>query len=257
MPSGCGGKTLGPPILRLSKSARGQRGVAHHLRIHPEARTAREQAVVRIALHERPAARPTTAGTSRTSRSSCAAPSCATPGGPVPSPASRGAPDATAALPCVPKSSLVSTRPRPNNCSHARLTATRAVSGFSSSTSQRASPRRFGIWSSPSGRQELGHAGKDLLALVHEAAAAAHVRRRPLVGDPLAHHERRRDGERLERLLQLGDPIARRLQRRCDGAVERREILALLLGAIRRGDRQDGPQPRRDLHHALPECCSR
>ena len=103
-------------------------------------------------------------------------------------------------------------------------------------------------------RQEVGHAGIHLLTLVEEAPAAAHVRRRPLVGDPLAHHERRRDGERLERLLQLGDPIARRLQRRRDGPVERREILALLLGAIRRGDRQDGPQPRRDFDDALPEC---
>ena len=48
-------------------------------------------------------------------------------------------------VPRVPKSSLVSTRPRPKNCSHAWLTATRAVSGFSRLTSQRASPRRFGI----------------------------------------------------------------------------------------------------------------
>ena len=175
----------------------------------------------------------------------------------TPSPASRAAPDATAALPCVPKSSLVSTMPRPKNCSHARLTATRAVSGFSSSTSQRARPRRFGIWSSRQRMESRRHAGVDLLALVQEAAAAAHERGGPLVAGPLAHHERGRDAEGPELLLQLRDPIARRLQRHRDGPVEGGEILALLLGPLGRGDCQNRPQPGRDLHDALRRAARR
>ena len=43
--------------------------------------------------------------------------------------ASRAARDATAASPCVPKSSLVSTMPRPKSCSQSRFTATRASAG--------------------------------------------------------------------------------------------------------------------------------
>ena len=45
--------------------------------------------------------------------------------------------------PCVPKSSLVSTIPRPKSCSQYRLTVTRAVSGLSSDTSQFARPSQI------------------------------------------------------------------------------------------------------------------
>ena len=45
--------------------------------------------------------------------------------------------------PCVPKSSLVSTRPMPKTCSQKRFTSTRAVSGLFVSTSQRAKASRF------------------------------------------------------------------------------------------------------------------
>ncbi len=57
--------------------------------------------------------------------------------------------------PCDPKSSLVSTMPWPKICSQYRFTVTRAVSGFSSLTSQRARPRRFvGAFSGSGGRNE-------------------------------------------------------------------------------------------------------
>src|SRR5947207_15958619 len=45
-------------------------------------------------------------------------------------------------VPCVPKSFSVSTRPRPKYCCQTRLTATRARSGFSGETSQRARSNR-------------------------------------------------------------------------------------------------------------------
>ena len=111
--------------------------------------------------------------------------------------------------PCVPKSSLVSTMPRPKNCSHARLTATRAVSGLSlvDQPARQAQPVRHLIVAHRLQRRR--RAGVDPLALVHEAAAPTDERRRPLVAGALAHHERSRDAERLELLLQLGDAIAR------------------------------------------------
>ena len=45
--------------------------------------------------------------------------------------------------PCVPKSSLVSTRPLPKCCAQMRFIVTRAVSGLFGSTSQFARPRRL------------------------------------------------------------------------------------------------------------------
>ena len=47
MPAGCSGKTLGPYIFAAEQAARGERDVAHHLGFHADARTAREQPVVR------------------------------------------------------------------------------------------------------------------------------------------------------------------------------------------------------------------
>ena len=45
----------------------------------------------------------------------------------------------------MPKLSVVATRPLPNTWCQMRFTITRAVSGFSGDTSQRASARRFGV----------------------------------------------------------------------------------------------------------------
>ena len=82
--------------------------------------------------------------------------------------------------PWLPKSSLVCTSPRPNKASQKRFTVTRAVSGFSSLTSQRARPRRFAGASSGSGPKTAGTAGVDPLARAHEASAVAEEGRGPL-----------------------------------------------------------------------------
>ena len=70
--------------------------------------------------------------------------------------------------PCVPKSSLVSTRPWPKNSCHIRLTATRAVSGFSGPTSQRASVKRLGVLplAMTNGFSTAGTAGSTLSPLL-------------------------------------------------------------------------------------------
>ena len=60
------------------------------------------------------------------------------------SPASRAAPDASAAGPGCRSRRGVATSPRPNSCAQVRLTMTRDVSGCPGAVSQRASPRRFG-----------------------------------------------------------------------------------------------------------------
>ena len=60
--------------------------------------------------------------------------------------------------PWVPKSSLVSTSPCPKYCSQMRFTVTRGVNGLFSSTSQRASPSRFGIAFSGRGCNAAGTA---------------------------------------------------------------------------------------------------
>ena len=60
-----------------------------------------------------------------------------------PPPANPAIRDATAFRPATPKSSGVRTRPAPKNCCQNRFTVTRAVNGFSGSTSQRAKPSRF------------------------------------------------------------------------------------------------------------------
>ena len=47
-PSGCGGKTLGPPITLRSRPLLSERGVANQLGIEPEAGLPPEQAVVGV-----------------------------------------------------------------------------------------------------------------------------------------------------------------------------------------------------------------
>ena len=95
-------------------------------------------------------------------------------------------------VPCVPKSSSVSTRPRPNSCAQKRLTMTRAVSGLSRSTSQRASPRRsaghrLGADERPRARPP------PRFALLQEVALHQHVRRAALVGRQLLHDRHLRE----------------------------------------------------------------
>ena len=63
----------------------------------------------------------------------------------------------------TPKSSDVLTIPAPKECCHIRLTCTRAVSGCSGMTSQRASPRRLAGAPSGIGRQERRGRERDLL----------------------------------------------------------------------------------------------
>src|SRR6476646_1255687 len=46
-------------------------------------------------------------------------------------------------MPCVPRSSNVSARPFPNNCSHTRLIIVLAVNGFSLLVNHMARPRRL------------------------------------------------------------------------------------------------------------------
>ena len=92
--------------------------------------------------------------------------------------------------------------------------------------------------------QHSRHARVDRLARVGEIAAAADHCRWPLVRNAFAHHERRGDGERFELIRKMGASIACRLQQRRDRAVERREVLLLLLRTIRRRDRQNRPKPR-------------
>src|SRR5436305_2097958 len=58
--------------------------------------------------------------------------------------------------PWAPKSSAVFTKPVPKNCCQNRFTATRAVSGCSGLTSQRARPRRLGAASAGSGGRKAG-----------------------------------------------------------------------------------------------------
>ncbi len=47
-PGGCGGKTLGPPIFSAEQAADPQRGIPDHLRLHPDARAAGEQSILRV-----------------------------------------------------------------------------------------------------------------------------------------------------------------------------------------------------------------
>ena len=115
--------------------------------------------------------------------------------------------------PIVPKSSLVSTRPRPYRASQRRLTITRAVSGLSRLTSQRARPRRFGGSSS-----DMAGSADGVLAYTRwpgdgERAAFTQRRRRPFVARLVLHHERRRQLEVLDRLLQPRHVLALGLER--------------------------------------------
>ena len=81
-------------------------------------------------------------------------------------------------LPCVPKSSTVSTSPTPKYCAQKRLTATRAVSGLAGSTSHFASARRLGGCpaAAVSGLQDRRNAGRDHFTRVEKVAAGENVR---------------------------------------------------------------------------------
>ena len=98
--------------------------------------------------------------------------------------------------------------------------------------SQRASPSRFGIWSSPTvaGCRDIR---VDLVRLVEEAAVGGRIRRRSLVDVPFLHDEGCRYAKRPKLLLQRLQLVANGLQRRGDTPVKRREIPALFFGMIR------------------------
>ena len=70
--------------------------------------------------------------------------------------------------PWVPKSSLVSTIPRPKISCQNRFTVTRAVSGLFSSASQAASPSRLGIWFSGRGLSAAGTPANTLSPLLRK-----------------------------------------------------------------------------------------
>ena len=150
--------------------------------------------------------------------------------------------------PCVPKSSLVSTRPRPKSCSQSRFTATRATSGLLSSTSQRARPRRFDGLIVAHRVQRRRACRRTRARLGREAAAHAQLVRRPLERRPLLHHERRRNPQVGERLSRGGERVARRLQRAAAslGRTRRDRRPAPSLRSLGR-DIEHGPQPRRKL----------
>ena len=99
-----------------------QRLIAHHLGRQPEARSARQQAVLRIALHQLRASPPTTAGTSRSSRSSSASPSRPSRCARTRSPASRAVPDASAIRPASRNLPPSSPARRRNTSARSRFT---------------------------------------------------------------------------------------------------------------------------------------
>ncbi len=119
-----------------------KRLVANQLRGQTQARLARQQNVVGIVgLEFLPRLR-RSAGTWRRSRSGGSMCFMLQPRS-TNSVASQSSSSGCDGLsPCVPKSSDVRTMPRPKNSCQMRFTATRAVSGFSRETSQRASASR-------------------------------------------------------------------------------------------------------------------
>ena len=145
--------------------------------------------------------------------------------------------------PWMPKSSGVRTMLRPKSSAHQRLTVTRAVSGFSRATSQRASVSRLG---GPSGKrlQNGRHAGLDRLPRVGVFAPVEHgrhPRRRHL-----DHHLRAR---RLRRGKLLLDPGLGLLHADHLGKLGEVEVAqdALLFGVPPVGRQlQHRPDPRRE-----------
>ena len=132
----------------------------------------------------------------------------------------------------------------PKSCAQKRLTATRAVSGFSGSTSHRARPSRSR--GAPFGqRVERGRdAGLDLLAGVEEVPLEHEIVVAPLVRRQLDHHREGRGSSGL-RLLQPGDLVADGLERGRDRAIVPRQGLAPLgRSLVRRACRgSPGPMP--------------
>ena len=132
-PSGWSGKTLGPADLRAQQAAGRERrrrapsrppcGSAARAR----AGGCRDRARCSAGRDAR-----TTADRSPRSRSAGGWPSWLHPARTNSVASQSSSSGCVGGSPCVPKSSLVSTMPRPKNCSQTRLTVTRAVSGLSS-----------------------------------------------------------------------------------------------------------------------------
>ena len=167
MPSGCGGNTLGPPILKLSRPLaasatsriisassrkRGPRAsswfkgsrssscgvMPDDCRYAADVTMRRWMAFMLHGVRAAAVLRASTDGSMNSTASQSSSSGC------------------VGRAPCEPKSSDVSTIPRPNNCSQKRFTATRAVSGSSWLTSHRARPSRLGSASSGSGGSIAG-----------------------------------------------------------------------------------------------------
>ena len=107
-------------------------------------------------------------------------------------------------VPEVPKSSTVSTMPTPKSCSHTRLTITRAVSGFSSETNQRANAKSIMDRAGGQRRQGVRRAGLDFVALVEPESTRKDEGRTPLVLRQLAHHRYGNAGNLFGNLRQFG-----------------------------------------------------
>ena len=149
--------------------------------------------------------------------------------------------------PCVPKSSLVSTRPRPKNCSQTRLTATRAVSGLSRRQASArgragsAAGRRAAAAARPARRRRRARRGSRSCRVRGRASRAARSR-------PLLHHERRDDAQVAQLGLDRGDAVARGVRARgcprysprrpalCSGAATSAAMPSTRRGRARGGD---------------------
>ena len=130
--------------LRIQQTAGRERDIAHDFRIHAEARPARQQPVVRIAGVEVRRNAGKTAGRWRKSRSAGACVFRLQPRSMNSTASQSSSSGCDGGSLCVPRSSLVPTRPVPKYACHMRLTNERAVVGELRSTSQRANvkPRR-------------------------------------------------------------------------------------------------------------------
>ena len=122
-PSGCGGKTLGPPTVGVSRPLAARAHVADDLGVEPQPRSAAPAAgcagrssrrsgrrLRRLPVgrrgHDQPVHRLQAPAAARRTRSASQSSSSGCVGG----------------VPCVPKSFSVSTRPRPKYCCQMRLT---------------------------------------------------------------------------------------------------------------------------------------
>ena len=129
--------------------------------------------------------------------------------------------------PCVPKSSLVSTRPRPNSCSHRRLTLDARDQRVVAIDQPAGQAEAVGRQRVLHRRQRQRRARVHPLAARREGAALAQLVGRPLEAGAILHHQRARE-------LQVDERLARRLER----VARRRQPAASSGGSARRRRRR-------------------